>query len=67
MRIWNLTTCMGTISAKERADGWMEVELGEFYIEKDKNGEVQIKLEEDDVHGLKTGIVIQGIDIRPKY
>ncbi|XP_078154791.1 F-box protein PP2-B1-like [Carex rostrata] len=58
---------MGIISAKERADRWIEVELGEFYIEKDEDGEVQIKLEEDNASGLKSRIVIQGIDIRPKY
>ncbi|KAF3341153.1 F-box protein [Carex littledalei] len=54
-----------TISAKERDDGWIEVEIGEFYIEKDEDGEVQMKLEEDNAQGLKSGIIIEGIEIRP--
>ncbi|XVF41833.1 hypothetical protein PTKIN_Ptkin01aG0312100 [Pterospermum kingtungense] len=49
----------------EREDGWMELELGEFF-----SGEgdevVKMSLKEIKGHQLKGGLVIEGIEVRPK-
>ncbi|MBA0716459.1 hypothetical protein Golax_015287 [Gossypium laxum] len=53
-------------SVREREDGWMEVELGEFYSgEKDE----QVKMSLMEVKGchLKGGLLIEGIEFRPKH
>ncbi|XP_057982262.1 uncharacterized protein LOC131167477 [Malania oleifera] len=49
-----------------RGDGWREVELGKFFIEGDNCKELEMSLLE--VKGLlwKSGLIIQGIEIRPK-
>jgi len=52
---------------KERADGWLEMELGEFFNEgggDDK--QVDIGVCEVKGGGWKGGLVVQGIEIRPK-
>ncbi|KAF8038852.1 hypothetical protein BT93_B1414 [Corymbia citriodora subsp. variegata] len=53
----------------EREDGWMEVELGEFFNGggSGENDEV-VKVSFKEVKGyqLKGGLVIQGIEVRPK-
>ncbi|KAI3509244.1 hypothetical protein L1887_24375 [Cichorium endivia] len=49
----------------KREDGWMEIELGEFFVGQ-KNKEVQMKLMEVKGHQLKGGLIIEGIEIRPK-
>lgn len=49
----------------ERKDGWLEIELGEFY-----NGgsekEVKMSLREVKGNHLKGGLIVEGIEIRPK-
>ncbi|PIA36203.1 hypothetical protein AQUCO_03400250v1 [Aquilegia coerulea] len=48
-----------------RKDGWMEIEMGEFYNEQGHDGEVQMTLKE--IKGfLKAGLIVQGIELRPK-
>jgi len=49
---------------KERDDGWMEVEMGEFHNDKGKDGEVSIGLRT--MPYAKIGLVALGIEIRPK-
>ncbi|KAF5206359.1 F-box protein pp2-b15 [Thalictrum thalictroides] len=51
--------------AQERKDGWMEIELGEFYNDV---GNCEIKMSLMEVKGdqLKGGLVIEGIELRPK-
>ncbi|KAF0933424.1 hypothetical protein E2562_018528 [Oryza meyeriana var. granulata] len=55
---------------QERADGWMELELGEFYNEEGSNegDEVCFSLVEPkgDKWLSKGGLIVQGIEIRPK-
>lgn len=50
----------------ERKDGWMEIELGSFF-----NGgndkEVNISLKEVKGQHLKGGLIVEGIELRPKY
>uniref|UniRef100_A0ACD6ALH1 Uncharacterized protein n=1 Tax=Avena sativa TaxID=4498 RepID=A0ACD6ALH1_AVESA len=49
---------------RKRADGWMEVELGEFYNEEGYDDEVSVSLME--THTWKYGLVVWGIEIRVK-
>ena len=52
---------------KERGDGWWEIELGEFFNGgEDDGGEVEMSVLEVEGGNWKGGIVVQGIEIRPK-
>lgn len=51
---------------RPRMDGWMELEMGEFYIEGDTVGNVDMILQELEELHWKTGLIIEGIEIRPK-
>ncbi|KAG8363800.1 hypothetical protein BUALT_Bualt19G0060000 [Buddleja alternifolia] len=52
---------------KQRDDGWMEVELGEYFVrDGGEDGDFKISLLR--TNGVwKSGLIIQGIEIRPKY
>jgi hypothetical protein len=54
------------ILPRKRADGWMEVELGEFYNEEGYHGEVSFSLMETKGGVWKYGLVVWGIEIRAK-
>ncbi|KAK6159860.1 hypothetical protein DH2020_003241 [Rehmannia glutinosa] len=49
-----------------RGDGWLEVELGEFYND---GSEKEVKMEFREIKGeqLKGGLVVEGIELRPKH
>ncbi|XAR48856.1 hypothetical protein NMG60_11031821 [Bertholletia excelsa] len=49
---------------RRRNDGWMEVELGEFFNDEGDDGEVEMRLLEPTSH--KYGLVVEGIEFRPK-
>ncbi|KAI3778248.1 hypothetical protein L2E82_07401 [Cichorium intybus] len=51
---------------KQREDGWLEIELGEYYIEKGGEGELEMSMTEVKGGNWKGGLLIQGIEIRPK-
>ncbi|KAM3290015.1 F-box protein PP2-B10 [Capsicum chacoense] len=51
---------------KQRSDGWMEVELGEFFVKRGQEAELEMSLTEVKGGNWKSGLVIEGIDIRPK-
>lgn len=52
---------------RSRIDGWMEVELGEFYNDRGDDGEAEARLIEIvSLHG-KYGLIIEGIEFRPKH
>ncbi|KAG8370387.1 hypothetical protein BUALT_Bualt14G0111700 [Buddleja alternifolia] len=57
---------MGRRLAWRRNDDWLEVELGQFFIndEGDKNA-VQIKLFETELLDWKKGLIVEGIEVRP--
>lgn len=57
----------GAVTPKERGDGWKEVEMGEFYTENGEDGEVEMRLREVDGQYWKSGLIVQGIEIRPKH
>ncbi|KAG5560582.1 hypothetical protein RHGRI_003788 [Rhododendron griersonianum] len=50
---------------QKRMDNWMEIELGEFFNGRD-SGEVEMRLMEVKRGNWKGGIVIEGIELRPK-
>ena len=48
-----------------RGDGWLEIELGDFFYGGDgQDGELEMTLFE--LGGWKRGLIVQGIEIRPK-
>ncbi|XP_052170322.1 putative F-box protein PP2-B12 isoform X3 [Diospyros lotus] len=51
---------------KVREDGWLEVELGEYFNEGGEERELEMSVMEVRGGNWKSGLIIQGIDIRPK-
>ncbi|GAB4835478.1 hypothetical protein Ancab_000387 [Ancistrocladus abbreviatus] len=51
---------------KQRSDGWLEIEIGEFFTPEDDDGEVQLSVLETKGGNWKRGLFVQGIEIRPK-
>ncbi|KAJ9166654.1 hypothetical protein P3X46_021372 [Hevea brasiliensis] len=51
---------------KERADGWLEIKLGEFFNKEGEDGELEMSILEVKGGHWKRGLVVQGIEIRPK-
>ncbi|CAI9768948.1 unnamed protein product [Fraxinus pennsylvanica] len=49
-----------------RDDGWLEVELGEFYCD-GNDREVKMSFKEVKGEHLKGGLLVEGIEIRPKH
>ncbi|WOL19295.1 F-box protein PP2-B12 [Canna indica] len=56
----------GGVYPRERTDGWMEVQLGQFYNDKGEDGEVSMSFLEVKGGHWKHGLIIEGIEIRPK-
>ncbi|XP_026438450.1 F-box protein PP2-B10-like [Papaver somniferum] len=53
--------------ARERGDGWMEVEMGHFYNGGDNEGvEVHMSVLETERRVHKQGLIVQGMELRPK-
>ncbi|KAJ4801950.1 F-box family protein-like [Rhynchospora pubera] len=51
-----------------RSDGWMELELGQFYCDVDNitgDREVVVGLMETDNNNMKTGLIVGGLEVRP--
>ncbi|ONI26097.1 hypothetical protein PRUPE_1G003600 [Prunus persica] len=51
--------------ARYRGDGWFEIEMGEFVTEED-NATVVCSLMETSNYNCKTGLIVEGIELRPK-
>ncbi|KAF3457654.1 hypothetical protein FNV43_RR02312 [Rhamnella rubrinervis] len=54
---------------RERGDGWMEVEMGEFFNdggEEDDHRVWVFSLFDFDGYTTKSGLVVEGIELRPK-
>ncbi|KAI3975525.1 hypothetical protein MKX01_038794 [Papaver californicum] len=55
---------------RDRNDGWMEIELGEFYISNDRKNDQnkEVKMSSREVKGgqLKGGLIVQGIEVRSR-
>ncbi|XP_010529881.1 PREDICTED: putative F-box protein PP2-B12 [Tarenaya hassleriana] len=50
----------------ERNDGWLEVELGEYFVKAGAEEELEMSILEISGGNWKGGLLIQGIEIRPK-
>ena len=48
------------------ADDWLKLEMGEFFVDEGDEGEVDISLMETRGGHWKRGLIVQGIEIRPK-
>ncbi|XP_059628695.1 F-box protein PP2-B10-like [Cornus florida] len=51
---------------KERGDGWLEMELGDYLYKSGEDGDLEICLQEVKGGNWKRGLILQGIEIRPK-
>ena len=51
---------------KQRADGWLEVEMGEFWTQRDEDEEVEMWVREIKAGNWKGGLIVEGIEVRPK-
>ncbi|XP_062003902.1 putative F-box protein PP2-B12 [Rosa rugosa] len=49
---------------ESRADGWLEMELGEFHCQGDEDGELEMIFCETSMG--KSGLLVQGMDVRPE-
>ena len=65
MEMWKLIEGNQGVLLSERKDGWMEIELGEFFSG-ENDEEVKMSLMEVKGCHLKGGLVIEGIELRPK-
>ncbi|XP_010493706.1 PREDICTED: putative F-box protein PP2-B12 [Camelina sativa] len=50
---------------ESREDGWLEIELGEYYVGFNEE-DLEMSVSETREGGWKGGIIVQGIEIRPK-
>lgn len=50
---------------RERKDGWIEIDLGQFYYDEGDDQEVKICLKEVKGEHLKGGLIVEGIELRP--
>ncbi|KAJ1695710.1 hypothetical protein LUZ63_012408 [Rhynchospora breviuscula] len=48
----------------ERPDGWMELELGQFYCNQTTNREVVVCLKETNGNIKKSGLIVAGVEVR---
>ncbi|KAH7571405.1 hypothetical protein ACOSP7_013968 [Xanthoceras sorbifolium] len=53
-------------SPEKRGDGWLEIELGEFFYGGEEEGDLSMSILEVKRGNWKQGLVFQGIEIRPK-
>nr|AFK43692.1 unknown [Medicago truncatula] len=49
-----------------RSDGWLEIEIGEFFNSGEEDEEVQMNIKETDDYNSKSGLFLEGIEVRPK-
>ncbi|XP_039170583.1 F-box protein At2g02240-like [Eucalyptus grandis] len=54
------------ILPEERRDGWSEIELGEFLTKDVQDGEVEMSVQDARGNRWMVGLVVEGIEIRPK-
>lgn len=56
----------GARRPNERADGWLEMELGEFLCQAEEDGELEMMCAEYKNLCWKSGLIVQGIEVRPE-
>lgn len=52
--------------AVRRSDGWMEIEMGSFCSGGGDEGDVEARLMEIHNGNWKSGLIVEGVDFRPK-
>lgn len=52
---------------REREDGWLEIELGEFFNGGNGDEDIIMRLMEVKGYHVKGGLVVEGIELRPKH
>lgn len=52
--------------AGKREDGWLEVEVGEFFVGGESDEEIKMSVMEVKGYQLKGGLIVEGIEVRPK-
>ncbi|KAJ8616107.1 hypothetical protein MRB53_035479 [Persea americana] len=50
-----------------RSDGWMEIEMGEFFNDEGEEGDIEMILMEVNSGHWKSGLIVEGIEMRPVY
>ncbi|XXG89716.1 hypothetical protein AAC387_Pa12g1651 [Persea americana] len=50
---------------QSRSDGWMEIEMGEFFIDEGEEGDIEMRLMEVKGGHWKSGLIVEGIEMRP--
>ncbi|XP_050375426.1 putative F-box protein PP2-B12 [Argentina anserina] len=55
--------------ARHRGDGWMEIEMGQFFIEQKGNDDAVdvVECSVTEVDNLKSGLIVEGIELRPVH
>ncbi|GMH11398.1 hypothetical protein Nepgr_013239 [Nepenthes gracilis] len=52
--------------SKQRSDGWLEMKIGEFFTQNEDDAEVEMSMLETEAGNWKGGLIVEGIEIRPK-
>lgn len=65
-RIWHISLESDQEFPRKRMNGWMEIELGEIYCNEGDDGEVEMVFEEVAHRNWKSGLIVEGIELRPK-
>ncbi|KAF6173987.1 hypothetical protein GIB67_039938 [Kingdonia uniflora] len=55
------------VPSQKREDGWLEIEMGEFFNDQGEDGAVHMILSEMKHGNSKSGLIIMGIELRPKH
>lgn len=50
----------------KRADGWMELKMGDFFNDAGEDGDVDARLMETKKLNDKSGLIVQGMEFRPE-
>ncbi|KAJ8616106.1 hypothetical protein MRB53_035478 [Persea americana] len=50
---------------QSRSDGWMEIEMGEFFNDEGEEGDIEMHLMEVKGGRWKSGLIVEGIEMRP--
>ncbi|XP_014513468.1 F-box protein PP2-B10 [Vigna radiata var. radiata] len=60
-------TFLGLQRPSEREDGWLEIEMGEFFNSGMEEDELHMKIKETTSNMWKHGFILEGIEVRPKH
>nr|POF24279.1 f-box protein pp2-b10 [Quercus suber] len=66
--VYEQTVCLSSLAREprlQRKDGWLEPKMGDLFNEGGKNDELEIRLREIESGRCKSGLVFEGIEIRP--